>query len=114
MIAHHRRFAQHPALGRKVSDEFTIPLCRGHHREIHRCGEEAAWWKKAGIDPMLRARTLWLKSHPLPTIPNLMGSELTTSVPAVDVDQRTAKRDRPVAKPGPNYKTKPIVTAGPQ
>ena len=45
---HHLRFAQHRALGRKVSDEFTVPLCRGHHREVHRCGDEAAWWKKAG------------------------------------------------------------------
>jgi hypothetical protein len=46
---HHARFAQHRALGRKVSDEFTVPLCRGHHREVHRCGDEAAWWRKAGI-----------------------------------------------------------------
>ena len=49
--AHHLRFAQSRALGRKVSDEFTVPLCRGHHREVHRCGDEAAWWKNAGIDP---------------------------------------------------------------
>ncbi len=28
------RFAQNRALGRKVSDEFTVPLCRGHHREL--------------------------------------------------------------------------------
>src|SRR5262249_23448334 len=48
--AHHLRFAQSPALGRKVSDEFTVPLCRGHHREVHRCGDEAGWWNKAGID----------------------------------------------------------------
>ena len=39
---HHLRFAQSRALGRKVSDEFTVPLCRGHHREVHRCGDEAA------------------------------------------------------------------------
>ena len=38
--AHHLRFAQHPALGRKVSDEFIVPLCRGHHREVHRSGDE--------------------------------------------------------------------------
>jgi hypothetical protein len=43
--AHHLRFAQSPTLGRKVSDEFTVPLCRGHHREVHRCGDEATWWK---------------------------------------------------------------------
>ena len=30
--AHHLRFAQGRALSRKVSDEFTVPLCRGHHR----------------------------------------------------------------------------------
>jgi hypothetical protein len=65
--AHHLRFAQSRTLGRKVSDEFTVPLCRGHHREIHRCGDEAAWWKKVGVDPIVPARTLWLESHPLST-----------------------------------------------
>ena len=65
--AHHLRFAQSRTLGRKVSDEFTVPLRRGHHREIHRCGDEAAWWKKVGIDPTVSARALWLESHPLPT-----------------------------------------------
>jgi hypothetical protein len=62
--AHHLRFAQHRALGRKVSDEFTVPLCRGHHREAHRCGNEAAWWKNAGVDPTITARALWLETHP--------------------------------------------------
>ena len=64
--AHHLRFAQSRALGRKVSDEFTVPLCRGHHRELHRHGDEAAWWEKSGIDPTITARALWLASHPLP------------------------------------------------
>jgi hypothetical protein len=63
---HHLRFAQSRALGRKVSDEYTVPLCRGHHREVHRSGDEAKWWKKAGIDPTVLARALWLESHPLP------------------------------------------------
>ncbi len=63
--AHHLRFAQSRALGRKVSDEFTVPLCRGHHREVHRCGDEAAWWRNAGIDPMVTARALWQDTHPL-------------------------------------------------
>ena len=56
--AHHLRFAQHRALGRKVSDEFIVPLCRGHHREVHRSGDEASWWSKGGIDAMGAARTL--------------------------------------------------------
>ncbi len=63
--AHHVRFAQRSALGRKVSDEFTVPLCRGHHREVHRCSDEPVWWLKARINPMVKARELWLKTHPL-------------------------------------------------
>jgi hypothetical protein len=74
--AHHLRFAQSPALGRKVSDEFTIPLCRGHHREVHRCGDEAAWWNKTGIDATAAARLLWLKTHPLPSMGGQAGSKL--------------------------------------
>jgi hypothetical protein len=65
--AHHLRFAQSRMLGRKVSDEFTVPLCRGHHREIHRRGNEVEWWNKVGIDPTVSARALWLESHPLHT-----------------------------------------------
>ncbi len=64
--AHHMRFAQGPALGRKVSDEFTVPLCRGHHREVHHCGDEPVWWLKVRINPMVKARELWLKTHPIP------------------------------------------------
>ena len=62
---HHLRFAQSRALGRKVSDEFAVPLCRGHHREVHRSGDEPAWWRKFGIDPTPAARALWLETHPL-------------------------------------------------
>src|SRR5262249_33643758 len=74
--AHHLRVAQPPALGRKVSDEFTVPLCRGHHREIHRCGDEAAWWGKTGIDAAAAARVLWLKTHPLPSAPSVAASKV--------------------------------------
>ena len=53
-------------LSRKVSDEFTVPLCRGHHRELHRHGDETAWWQKLGLDPTDAARALWLTTHPQP------------------------------------------------
>jgi hypothetical protein len=57
--AHHLRFVQPRALGRKASDEFAVPLCRTHHRAVHRAGDERAWWKATGIDPLKVARKLW-------------------------------------------------------
>jgi hypothetical protein len=71
---HHLRFAQTRALGRKVSDEFTVPLCRGHHREVHRCGDEAAWWRKVAVDPTVAARALWLETRPPSTGPHHLTS----------------------------------------
>jgi hypothetical protein len=61
---HHLRFAQSRALSRKVSDEFVVPLCRGHHREVHRCDDETTWWRDRGIDVLGVARMLWLEFHP--------------------------------------------------
>jgi hypothetical protein len=60
---HHLGFTQPRALGRKVSDEFSVPLCRGHHRAAHRSRDERAWWRQAGIDPMKIARRLWKATH---------------------------------------------------
>jgi hypothetical protein len=93
--AHHLRFTQSRALGRKVSDEFTVPLCRGHHREVHRCSDEAKWWNAAGIQPTVAARALWLATHPLPTTLD------TSAISSV------GKREE-------NYETKPILAADPQ
>jgi hypothetical protein len=63
--AHHLRFAQPIALGRKVSDEFTVPLCRTHHRQLHRSGNEARWWQAMDrdVDPLEIAKSLWDESH---------------------------------------------------
>lgn len=60
--AHHIRFAQLRALGRKVSDEFTVPLCRTHHRGVHSTGDEQSWWQKYKIEPMEIALAFW-RSH---------------------------------------------------
>jgi hypothetical protein len=95
-----------------VSDEFTVPLCRGHHREVHSCGDEAAWWTKAGIDPTIPARALWLESHPLPTASGKTGHQGTTTLPAVSIGAN--KRDRRTSTGGPKNKTKPIIAAGAQ
>jgi len=63
--AHHIRFAQPRALGRKVSDEYTVPVCRLHHRELHRYGDEASWWAGVSIDPLPIALDLWRRSSPI-------------------------------------------------
>ena len=57
--AHHLKFAQPRGLSLKVSDEFTVPLCRSHHRELHRHGDEVAWWEKMRLKPIPTARQLW-------------------------------------------------------
>src|SRR4029450_5293325 len=72
---HHLRHMQPTALGRKASDEFAVPLCRIHHRLVHRVGNEAAWWQDAGIDPINAARKLWEETRraeePVPAAPPL-------------------------------------------
>ena len=109
--AHHLRFAQHPALGRKVSDEFIVPLCRGHHREVHRSGDEAAWWSKAGIDPIGAARTLWTKTHPVRSVADAPNPDQSTASRGGTTDPTSLPR---LPKAPRNRKTKPIVAAGAQ
>ncbi|PAY05939.1 single-stranded DNA-binding protein [Bradyrhizobium sp. UFLA03-84] len=84
--AHHLRFAQPRALGRKVSDEYTVPLCRAHHQDLHRHGNERAWWANLKIEPLQAAHDLWSASpihSPLETAvvsaaaPSHLGSEVT-------------------------------------
>jgi hypothetical protein len=61
---HHLRFTQPRALGLKVSDEFTVPLCRGHHRQLHQAGNEIAWWQNLKINALKIAEGLWEQTHP--------------------------------------------------
>jgi hypothetical protein len=104
---HHLRFAQLRALGRKASDEFTVPLCRTHHREVHRCGDETAWWQKAGINPMAAARILWLETHPLPR------SKSNGRSGGTDRDAKTSRVSPKRKRSGrPDFKTNPIQESG--
>jgi hypothetical protein len=57
--AHHLKIARPRSLGRKVSDEFTVPLCRKHHQELHRHGNEANWWANMQVAPLPIAKELW-------------------------------------------------------
>jgi len=61
--AHHVKIAEGPMLGRKVSDAFTVPLCRMHHRELHGCGNERGWWAEQKLDPLPVAAALWQQSR---------------------------------------------------
>jgi len=61
---HHLRFAQSRAIGLKVSDEFTVPLCRGHHRQLHQTGNEEAWWADRNISALTIAKELWGQTRP--------------------------------------------------
>jgi hypothetical protein len=59
---HHLKIAQPNMLGRKVGDEFTVPLCRDHHHALHRHGNEISWWANFQIAPMEIAKELWRTS----------------------------------------------------
>jgi hypothetical protein len=66
-------------MGRKVSDKFTVPICRLHHRELHRRGNERVWWESQGIEPTVVAATLWGSTHELESAAaNIAGFPPTT------------------------------------
>jgi hypothetical protein len=105
--AHHIKFAEPRAMGRKVSDRFTVPICRLHHREIHRGGNEHAWWRSKEIEPLAIAAALWEKTH---------GGHLTANH-AADGDEATFRKGNLNGRhfdsvQTQNDETKPIVRPG--
>ena len=91
--AHHIRFAQPRALGRKVSDEYTVPVCRLHHRDLHTYGDEASWWAGVGIDPLPIALEFWRRSR---LTYSLAGANLSDAIPppAAKVERAPFDDDR--------------------
>jgi ERF superfamily len=100
---HHLTFTQPRALGRRVSDEFTVPVCRVHHRELHRSGNESAWWRLLNIDPLPVALKLWQQSRADGELfPSIEGVTQAPAAKTPDVsapDQSGTGRD-PNADPG--------------
>ena len=98
---HHLRFAQPRALSRKVSDEFTVPVCRLHHRELHNHGNEKLWWEGININPLPIAMKLWKQGR----------TEGTAIVPEV---RKTTKTKIQISQPRlageMNDRVGPIVT----
>jgi hypothetical protein len=72
----------------KVSDEFTVPLCRGHHGQLHQAGNESAWWDKLKIDALRIARQLWEQTH----------SNEATSEASDRADIASKSSDRPLQR----------------
>ena len=95
--AHHIRFAQPRALGRKVSDEYTIPVCRLHHRELHRYGDEASWWAAISLDPIPIALSLWQRSGADRT--QVLEAGFSQPTVAGHSEAREAERSEPTATP---------------
>jgi hypothetical protein len=87
--SHHLTFAQPRALGHKVSDEFSVPVCRIHHRELHRSGDEAAWWQKLNINPLPVALRLWQQTRLNKTELVATGIAAASTAPVVNDPNRT-------------------------
>jgi DNA recombination protein Rad52 len=84
--AHHVRYAQRRGLGIKVSDEFTVPLCAIHHRQLHNTTKEREWWQQRKIDPLMVAGTLWRESQRRsPDSAQAADKEPTHSLPQVSL-----------------------------
>jgi hypothetical protein len=43
--------------------EFTVPLCRTHHRDNHSFGDEVTWWERQAIDPIATSRMFWVSTR---------------------------------------------------
>jgi hypothetical protein len=91
---HHVRIAQPRALGRKVSDEYAVPLCRSDHRDLHRSGDEVVWWNNVRIDPLAVALKLWSETHPV-TVPLQRVRVMEPSVKATAAAIQENGADRP-------------------
>jgi hypothetical protein len=106
--AHHIKFAEQRAMGRKVSDKFAVPICRLHHRELHRRGDERAWWQNQGINPLAVAATLWARTHVgAPADAEIMGDRDRSAGTCTQLNGRR-QGAAAVADRHQNNETKPI------
>jgi hypothetical protein len=97
--AHHVRFAQPRAMAMKVSDEFTVPLCAGHHDAVHRTGDERAWWAARDIDALAVALRLWTASDKSVEFPSLSPPAHLPVAADAGAPARTGSRSRPAQDP---------------
>ncbi len=101
------------AMGLKISDEFIVPLCRTHHREIHRYGDEAAWWTKRDLDPLIAASNLWRQTHPLPARAHWSDADGSVAEAQNIANGKDAGAQAAI-QDSPHSETNPIVPTGSQ
>ncbi|MGD0024272.1 MAG: hypothetical protein ABSC37_06530 [Xanthobacteraceae bacterium] len=77
-VGHVGTFRRSVTIGQAFTQHFGF--------DQHRCGDEAAWWKKADVDPLVSARARWLQTHSPSAISDKMGIE----------DQSPATPDQPI------------------
>jgi hypothetical protein len=90
-------------MGRKVSDKFTVPICRLHHRELHRRGDERAWWGKQRINPLPIAAGLWERTHALDPAAAELASDMS------EPTELNGEHRASVTIQHQNDETKPII-----
>jgi hypothetical protein len=108
--AHHIKFAEQRAMGRKVSDKFAVPICRLHHRELHQRGNERAWWQGQGIDPLVVAASLWARTHAVaPADAEIVDDTDRSAGISTTLNGRHFGNEAAAADRRRNDETKPIV-----
>tara|TARA_Y100000401_G_scaffold99849_1_gene88413 strand:- start:1177 stop:1479 length:303 start_codon:yes stop_codon:yes gene_type:complete len=57
---HHITYAEESGMGAKVGDNWTVPLCRKCHGDLHmyKYGEKL-FWATMGIDPLEKAKEFY-------------------------------------------------------
>jgi hypothetical protein len=78
---------------------------RLHHRDLHRRGNERAWWERQRIEPLHVAAKLWDQTHAAaPAAANIAGDRPTP----IDEKRNGHCRINAASRP-PTDETKPIL-----
>jgi hypothetical protein len=85
-----------------VSDEYTVPVCRLHHRDLHSYGDEASWWAGVGIEPLPIALELWRRSRLTYSLDASLSKPLSDAIPQVERAPLDDARDRSDVAEHPN------------
>ena len=92
----HLRFAQPRRWAARSATSSRCCLCRSHHRDRHRTGNDMRWWAQFGIQPMSIAYKLWIQTHPIPTSANPAGPDIKARATAAEAIDKAPPRQSAV------------------